>query len=324
MRKCIRGIAKCLLFCCFLAALAGFSGMATVRYIFATGQVEIPDLVGKKFEYAADLLAERHLRIKPVDQQLDLKIPKDHVLAQEPAPGTKIQKKHTVRVIVSKGIETTTIPNVIRKPWQEARRVLRQNSFRVGNVVYARSEEVPVDAVIAQTPEPYSEVSTGERVDLLVSRGPYKKVMVMPDLIEEQLPYALAVIEKLGLVLSKVEYEKYPVPENTVLSQIPKPGTLIEEQNIVTFVVSGEPGQSGFMPGPASPVQYKSLEYVVPPGRFDREVSVVVRNAEGITEIYRQLVPPGELIIVRIPVVGETVVEVYLDGTLDAVQRMND
>lgn len=300
--------------------------MATIRYIFATSRVEIPDLVGKELNYATDLLAEHHLRIKIIDQQLDLKIPEDHVIAQQPRPGIKIPKNHAIRVIVSKGIETTTVPEVVGKPWREARRILKQNSFRIGNIAYVRSGEVPVDAVIAQTPQSYLEVNTGEQVDLLVSRGPYKKVMVMPDLIEEQLSYGLDVIEKLGLVLSKVEYEQYPgVPPNTVLSQIPKPGTLIEEQNIVTFVVSGDPGQRDFIRRDSSPLlQYKSLEYVVPPGRFAREVSVIVRNAEGIKEIYRQLVPPGELIIVRIPVSGETVAEISLDGTLDMIQRMDE
>ncbi len=299
--------------------------MVALRYIFATSRVEIPELVGEKFDYAANLLAERHLRIKPIDWQLDLKIPKDHVIAQDPDPGTKTLKNQTVLVIVSKGIETTAVPDLVGKPWREARNILRQHSFRIGNIAYARSEEVPVDAVIAQTPRPYLEVDTGERIDLLVSRGPYKRVMVMPDLIEEQLPYALKVIEKLGLVLSKVEYESYPVPENTVLSQVPKPGTLIEEQNIVTFVISGDPGRRDFIQRDTAPVlEYKLLEYVVPPGRFDREVSVVIRNAEGIKEISRQFVPPGDLIILRIPVIGETVVEVSLDGTLDMIQRMNE
>ena len=134
-------------------------------------------------------------------------------------------------------------------------------------------------------------------------------------------------IENLGLVLSKVEHERYDgVPPNTVLSQIPKPGTLIEERNMVTFVVSGEggPRNNRFPGNNAQPIEYQSLEYTVPPGRFEREVVILVKNIEGTTEMYRQLDPPGKLVIVRIPVIGETVVEVYLDGTLETIQRMSN
>ena len=51
MRKFIIGVVKCTVFCCFLVALTGFSAMVTVRYIFATGRVEVPDLIGKELNY---------------------------------------------------------------------------------------------------------------------------------------------------------------------------------------------------------------------------------------------------------------------------------
>ncbi len=323
--KFLKGVAKLLIFCCFLIALAGFSGVATVRYIFATGEAEIPDLVGKDVVYAVDLLAERHLKLKTVDQQFDSKIPKDHIIAQDPTPGTMTKKNRIVRIIVSKGTESSTIPAVIGKRWQEAKRILQQSKFRIGNVAYVHSVEAPVDHIITQTPLPHSDVSIGETVDLLVSLGAYKKVMVMPDLVEEQLPYALQVIEKLGLVLGKVEHdEQYPLPPNTIISQVPKSGTLVEEQNIVSFVVSGQGEQRTIMPGDVLPVQYESLEYTVPLGHFDREVMILVKNAEGVSEMFRQFVPPGKYIVVRIPVVGETIAEVYLDGVLDDIRRMSN
>jgi len=325
MLKFIKGLAKFFIFCCFLIALAGFSAVATVRYIFAIGEVEIPDLVGKDIVYAVDLLAERHLRLKPVDLQFDAKIPKDYIIAQDPPPDTITQKNRIVRIILSKGAESSNIPELVGKRWQEATRVLKQSKFRIGNVAYVHSTEVPVDHIVTQTPLPYSEANVGGKVDLLVSLGAYKKVMVMPDLVEERLFYALRVLEKLGLVLGKVEHDEdyFDVPPNTIINQVPKPGALVKEQNIVSFVVSGPGGQGNLMPGDSLPVQYEWLEYTVPLGRFDREVTVLVRNAEGVSEMYRQFVPPGNRIVVHIPVVGETVAEIYLDGVLDAIKRMS-
>lgn len=324
MRKFIIGLAKCMIFCSFLVALALLSGVATVRYIFATSSVELPDLEGKNLDYARNLLTERHLRLKVVERQIDANLSEDHILAQDPPAGTKLKKNQVVRVVISGGIETVAIPDVIGKTWNQAKRTLRQHQLRIGDVAYAHSAEVPVDTIVSQTPFPRTNGGIGTKVDLLVSRGDYKKVMVMPDLVEEQLPYALQIIEKLGLVLNKVEHEDYPyIPPNTVLSHIPKPGALVEEQNMVTLVVSGVGGQSGRSVRQTSSVQYQSLEYIVPPGPFEREVLILVKNVEGIAEMYQERVLPGHRVIARIPVVGPTVVEVYLDGTLDTVQRMN-
>ncbi len=325
MLRLIQAVAKFVIFGCFLAALASFSAVATVRYIFATSRVEIPNLVGKELDYASSIATERHLRLKTVDTQTASDIAEQHIIAQEPAPGKKIQKGQAIRIVVSKGTESLSLPDVVGKPWQDAKRILRNASFRLGNVAYAHSEAIPVDAVVAQNPRPYTEVNTGVRVDLLVSRGPYRKVMVMPDLVEEQLSYALEMIETLGLILSKVEHEDYPgMPPNTVLSHVPTPGTLVEEQNMVTLVVSGQRGRHDFFTPRQPAVHYQSLEYVVPPGRYEREVSVVVRNRDGASEIFRQFVPPGEKIMVRIPVAGQTNVEISLDGRLDTTQRMSN
>lgn len=324
MKPFFAGVGKIVLFLCFLIALAGFSALATIHYIFATSHVEVPDLIGKSVDYATDLLTEQHLKLRLIEQQLDEKIPADHILTQDPPAGVMVKKNHTIRIVTSKGSETTFIPNLVAKSWQQARQLLQQQKFRSGNVAYAHSADIAIDAVIAQTPLPNSLAKAGDTIDLLVSRGPYPKIMVMPDLVEQQLAYALEVIKNMGLVLGKIEHEQYPqVPQNTVLSQVPKPGSLIEEHNMVTFVVS-QGGQRGRSSGGQRPLmQYQTLNYIVPPGQFDRQVSVVVKNVEGSREIYRQTTPPGQQIVVRVPVVGETVVEVYVDGTLDMLQRMN-
>lgn len=318
------GVVKIGLFVCFLIALAGFSAIATVHYIFATSRVEVPDLTGKSVDYAADLLTEQHLKLRLIEQQLDEKIPADHILTQDPAPGSLVKKNQTIRIVTSKGSESTFIPDVVGKPWQQAKQLLQQQKFRPGAIAYAHSTDTPIDAVIAQMPLPNAMANAGDAVDLLVSRGPYPKIMVMPDLVEQQLAYALEVIKNMGLVLSKVEQEQYPqVPQNTVLSQVPKPGSLIEEHNMVSFVVS-QGGQNDLSSGAQQLlIQYQTLEYSVPVGPFDRQVAVVVKNAQGTREIYRQITPPGQQLVVRIPVVGETVVEVYVDGTLDVLQRMS-
>ena len=325
IRKVLSGLVKCILFVAFLLALAVFSGMLTIHYIFAIGDVEVPEVTGKDMVVAVDLLAENHLNLKIVDRQFDPEIKAEYILGQDPPAGTLLRKNRTVRVVVSKGAESSTIPDVIGKRWQDANRTLKQHAFRVGHVAYVHTTEAPVDHIVAQMPFAHTEGQRGDAVNLLVSLGPYKTVMVMPDLVEEQLAYGMQVIDKLGLVLGKVERDpQYPLPPNTIINQVPKPGTLIEEQNIVNLVVSGAAETGRGFSNVSLPVSYETLEYTVPIGAFEREVFVMVRNAEGSSEIFRQIVSSGQRLMFQIPVVGETVVQIYLDGGLEEVRRLGN
>ena len=318
----IRG-AQALLFCCFLTALATFSAVATVRYLWTTSRVTLPDLAGQKLDYALNILTESHLTLKEVQRQVDPRIPKDYIIAQNPPTGTKLKRKGIVQVVVSQGIETATIPNLIGKSWRDTTRILARQRFRIGKVAYAHAADVPIDTIITQTPLPDAEAEIGMTVDVLVSRGPYKTVMVMPDLVETQLAYARDVIDTLGLNLHKIEHEAYPVPPNTIISQTPKPGTLIEERNMVSLVVSTDGRTREQVEAARVEPTYQTFEYTVPPGPFEHDIAMVVRNRNGLTEVYHQFMKPGYRIPVDIPVLGETLVEVYVDGILDSIQRMN-
>ncbi len=323
MRKFLLGVLKFIIFCAFLLALTLFSSVATFRYIFATSQLTIPDVVGQTTEYATDLLTEQRLRLVVVEEQLDTKLQEGLIIAQDPLAGTKSPKNQVVRVIISKGLETTPVPDVTGKTLAEAKRLLRQQQFRVGSVMYAHSNEMPADKIFAQTPQAEREGKIGEKVHLMISQGGYKSVMVMPDLVEQQFSYAAQIVEQLGLVVGNIAYEEYEsVPPDTVLSHVPKPGALVEELNMVTFVVSGKPRKTA-KPEAAETfsLEYQPMEYTIPPGPFEVEVLAVVKNADGEAEIYRQLVMPGHRVILQIPVIGNTVVELYVDGALEVVQR---
>lgn len=322
MRKFLLALFKLIIFCALLLAITLFSSVAAFRYIFATSQVTIPDIVGQTTEYATDLLTEQRLRLIVVEEHLDSKFPEGHILAQDPLAGTKTPKNQVVRVVISKGLETFPVPDVTGKTLAEAKRLLRQQQFRVGSVMYAHTNEMPADKIFAQTPQANQDGKIGEKVHLIISEGTYKSVMVMPDLVGQQFAYAVQVAEQLGLVVGNIAYEEYDLPPDTVIEQVPKAGTLVDEQNMVRFRLSGKPRKSAKAEAAETfSLQYQPLEYTVPPGPFEVEVLAVVKNADGEAEIYRQLVMPGHRVILQIPVIGNTVVELYVDGALEVVQR---
>lgn len=322
--KFFKDLFKLILFGVFLVGLSFLSGFIVMKLYLAGGEVEVPDLTGKEVKEAERLLAMKGLSLKLVDEKNDSSVPKNHVLSQDPAPNSRIKQNRTVRVVLSLGPEEVTVPTVVGKPLRNAQILLRQNGLSAGRTVYIHSDQVPMDGVIAQNPPGESKYSKKGKVDLLLSRGPSEKSYIMPDLIGKKLDFAKKVLEEIGLVVGRVEREAYEgVEVDVVISQNPKPGTIIKKENLVNLVVSegsfGPQVESRFIP--TNPVTQVSLEYVVPEGPPTQEVRVIVNNDEGVSEIFRQFLPPGMRIQVAVPVIGETLVGIYIDGMLVQQRR---
>jgi beta-lactam-binding protein with PASTA domain len=322
--KFFKDLLKFILFVVFLVGLSFLSGFIVMKLYLAGGEVEVPDLTGKEVKEAERLLAMKGLSLKQVDGKNDPSIPKNHILSQDPGPNSRIKQNRTVRVVLSLGPEEVTVPTLVGKPLRNAQILLRQNGLLMGRTVYIHSDQVPMDSVIAQNPPGESKYSKKGKVDLLLSRGPFEKSYIMPDLIGKKLDLAKKVLEEIGLVVGRVEREVYDgVGLDVIISQNPKPGTIIKKENLVNLVVSsgsfGPETESRFIP--TSPVTHVSLEYVVPEGPPAQEVRVLVNNDHGVSEIFKQFLPPGMRIQVAVPVIGETLVGIYIDGMLVQQRR---
>jgi len=100
-------------------------------------------------------------------------VPKDAVVAQDPASGSSWPKNSDrIRITISSGPEFYTInmPYVIGKTSTDAKAILEQNKLDV-KVENEASGAIPVDVVIRTTPNPGESVQQGTSVTLFVSSG---------------------------------------------------------------------------------------------------------------------------------------------------------
>ena len=107
----------------------------------------------------------------------------DRIVQQEPAPGTQVRHGRTIRVVVSLGGETLTVPSVIGQPARQAELELRRVGLTPGWEAHIHDETVPASQVIDETPAAGALSVPGERVHRLVSDGPREPRCVMPDLV---------------------------------------------------------------------------------------------------------------------------------------------
>ncbi len=129
--------------------------------------VAIPNAVGVSEAEARDRLAAESLQVNAVRVFSDR--PEGEVVAQSPAAGTRAAKDTSVRINVSKGTATASVPSLVGTSQTDATAQLESAGFQV-NIVSVPSSE-PAGTVVAQNPTGGS-AARGSSVRLNVSQGP--------------------------------------------------------------------------------------------------------------------------------------------------------
>jgi len=236
-------LAKLAGFIIVLAVASWLAFWLTIRA--ATEEKEIvtvPDLRALDTRTALERVNSVGLRLVIQDDaksQYDASVPRNHVLRQDPPPGTRLKADRRVSVVLSLGPHDRYVPNVVGEAVSEAQLRLHESGLTVGDLVYVSSARVAENAVIAQEPTSVAEASDGI-VDLLVSSGQSERVWVMPDLIGRGVTRIEAYLQ-LRQLRVKIEYEDYTgMPQGTIIRQKPRAGHPLRGRDVVwLWVASG-------------------------------------------------------------------------------------
>jgi eukaryotic-like serine/threonine-protein kinase len=227
-----------------LLLLAGALGLTfliffglSMRVALRAREVEVPPLLGRSVGDATKLLADLGLGLR-VDENLrsDEKVPAGSIMQQDPAPGSQARSQRTIRVWVSAGPRTTTIPVLVGQTERTAQLRLEQDGLEIASVTEFRSPDYPADAIAAQDPAPQS---TAPRVALLVNRGEQAMTYVMPDVIGMEGDRAAAALRARGFRVSITGSQPYPgVPPGIVVRQQPAGGYQVAGADAISLEVS--------------------------------------------------------------------------------------
>lgn len=131
--------------------------------------VVVPDLTGLDEATAWAVLAQAGLLAEVAGQQYSDAVPLGKVIRQDPPGGQRAPRGSTVRLILSKGSDKTTVPDVVGQSYGAA-----EAALAASNLNAARQDvwsESPSDTVIAQDPPAGTQVIPGTTVLLKVSSG---------------------------------------------------------------------------------------------------------------------------------------------------------
>jgi serine/threonine-protein kinase len=236
-RRRVYGAGKLLLIAGALVLTYILSAVVSMQVALRTRDVEVPDLVSRTTSEASRIVAPLDLSLR-VDEvkRADPRIPTGRVAGQEPAAGSTSRRQRTVRVWLSAGPRSTTVPSVTGESQRAAEARLAAGGFPVRAVSEIRSQDYPADAVVAQQPPAKTPAVA---VAILINRRDRGLTYVMPDLIGLNGDRTAEVLRQRGFRAAVVGSTPYPgVAAGIVLRQNPQAGYQIEPGEAISLEVS--------------------------------------------------------------------------------------
>ena len=200
-----------------------------------TVPVIVPELSSLARVAAQELVFAAHLYLGRETEEYHPTVPNGQVIRQTPVAGTQVMQRTPVDLVISKGPEPVSVPDVVGQTQGAAAVLIAGANLVVGTVTQQYSLTVPIGNVVSQSPAPGAQVLPGAMVDFAVSRGG----IVVPDVVGQAQGNASAAMSSAGLVVVTVtEQYSATVSAGKVISQIPWAGSSVLPSAAAYLVVS--------------------------------------------------------------------------------------
>jgi eukaryotic-like serine/threonine-protein kinase len=197
------------------------------------GDVLVPPVENLSQRQAIKELEDADLKVT-IDREFSEKVKNDFAIRTVPAEGTEVTKGTRVRLLVSRGPEQVTVPDVTGLTRDSADSRLRDEGLDVA--VEEAESDVPEGDVISQSPGAGAKVTRGTTVTITVSTGRPK--IDVPDVVGLSEERATAQLGGAGLTPVRQERTVTdPAQDGVVIEQRPGGGTEVDQGRQVVIVV---------------------------------------------------------------------------------------
>lgn len=197
----------------------------------------VPNVVNMTEDEAKQAFSEAHLKYEISKYQSSAEVDENKIISQSPKDGTEVERRSTVRIVISSGPKIVTIPEVLNLYQAEAVEKITSLGLVVKEVVFQNSSDVKKDMVIAVNPAAGIQVKEGSEVILYVSQG--KETVLTPNLLGMSLAQAKQTINDNGLILGEVRYSSSTsYDEGQVMQQSPTAYSESDKNTRIDLVVS--------------------------------------------------------------------------------------
>jgi beta-lactam-binding protein with PASTA domain len=288
------------------AALAAF--LLSIR---GTEQTMVPEVRGVELAQALVKLQEKELYPRISLRFTDSPADKGLIVDQKPRPGSIVKAGRRIQLSVSKGAVADKVENFVGQDINEVR-IHLQNLFASTKPLLVIKEpqifvydKAPAGTILEQKPLPETEIAGPTPLELVVSRGPEKPQVRIPDLNALSFSDALAQVQKLDLpvtfTMRKPAGREKP---GLVVAQTPTPGSLVPANARLSVTLATPAPEKGMAAGiysrelPEYPYPLTvSLESVGPAGG---RTPLVTLNHPGGLFTAPYMVPVGSSLVLSV------------------------
>ena len=143
---------------------------ATVKVVVSKGteKTKVPNVKGKDKDEATQLIEDAKLKVEIVEETSKT-VKEGYVISQEIDPDTEINAGETVKIHVSTGVEKATVPGVVGKSQDEAKKALQDLGFVV-TVTNVEDSSKDNGIVLKQSLDEGNSVEKGSAITITVNK----------------------------------------------------------------------------------------------------------------------------------------------------------
>ncbi len=221
-----------------IAILAFILDVIVMPLYIDSDEIQVPDVIGKSKEEASEILDDNDLVASFEVTRYDEKIPRDHVIFQKPLAGSYVKKNRRISLHISGGNPLKKMPDLFEKSVRDAQITIERLGFEISEIEEVKSE-LSQNSIVDQYPSAGMNLSKGSKIKLMVSIGPNRGMVRVPDLLGMSLKEATSTLETNSLEIGIITYEaSRNLLPNTIISQYPSKNSLIEVGDSIDLFIT--------------------------------------------------------------------------------------
>jgi beta-lactam-binding protein with PASTA domain len=202
--------------------------------------MSVPEVVGLTQASASTAITDAGLTVGAVTQEYSATIPTGQVISQAPVAGESVALEDAVSLVISRGPQPVTVPNVAGMTQAAAATAVTTVGLSVGAITQEYSPTVASGIVMGQSPASGTSVSPGSAMALTVSKGP--QPVTVPNVVGMTQAAASTTVAGAGLATGAITEEfSATVASGVVLSQSPASGASVLPGAAVALTLSKGP-----------------------------------------------------------------------------------
>lgn len=221
---------------CLIIGVSLFLAVAVFLIVYFNRSVVVPQISGKNIKIATEMLDKAGIKTKTVYEYSDT-VFKDIVISQDIEADNKVKYGTLITIVVSKGIEQITLPDVINTSAEDAKNTLEKLGFSVA-VEEQFSKTITKGNIVSQSVLAGKQADKGSTIKLIISKG--RDLVKVPNIKGMSLQKAEQTLKDADLYLvteNKLQFSN-TIKEGCIISQDIKENDQVDRYSTVNVVIS--------------------------------------------------------------------------------------